>query len=306
MGLDLSEEACAEARRRYPALKFAAWDGMRPLPPEVLNAYPNGIDYILLVNTVGFWPDIQKALAYLKPLCRPHTRIIASYYNFMWAPLFRAAQALRLKMPQPELNWLSADDVANLFSISGYRVLKQGYRCLLPVNLGPISALANRYLMPLPFFNWMGCTHFVIARVPATVDRRGLKVSVLIPARNEKGNVEPALRRLSAAAVRRTETYEIIFVEGNSTDDTWDEIQRCMKDPSVPKPGEVVAYKQPGKGKGDAVRTGFSKATGDLLMILDDLTVPPRIWRNSLMHGPMATVNSSTVVAWSIRWKKRP
>jgi SAM-dependent methyltransferase len=276
MGLDLSEEACTEARKRYPAQKFAVWDGMRPLPAEVLNAYPNGVDYILLVNTVGFWPDIQKALGHLKPLCRPHTRIIASYYNFLWAPVFRIAQALRLKMPQPELNWLSADDVANLFSISGFRVLKQGYRCLMPVNLWPLSSLVNRYLTPLPGFNSLGCTHFVISRVPATIDRRTLKVSVLIPARNEKGNMEPALRRLSAVAARRPEVFETIFVEGNSSDDTWGEIERCISDPSVPKPGPVALYKQPGKGKGDAVRTGFAKATGDLLMILDaDLTMPP-------------------------------
>src|SRR5581483_6341537 len=101
-------------------------------------------------------------------------------------------------------------------------------------------------------------------------------VSVVIPARNEKGNMEAALRRLSTMAATRKEKYEVVFVEGNSNDNTWDEIQRVIRDPRVPKPGVVRAFQQTGKGKGDAVRLGFSKCEGDFLLILDaDLTVPP-------------------------------
>ena len=66
---------------------------------------------------------------------------------------------------------------------------------------------------------------------------------------------------------------ELIFVEGNSTDDTWGAIQREL----ALRPGvRAKAFKQSGKGKGDAVRKGFQEASGDVLMILDaDLTVAP-------------------------------
>jgi hypothetical protein len=276
MGLDLSESVCTEARKRYPGFSFDTWSGETPLPDSVVKAFPNGVDYILLINSVGYWSDIQNALDHLRPICHPGTRIISVYYNFLWAPIFRIGQALRLKMPQPALNWLSADDVKNLFGISGYRVLKQGYRCLIPKNLGPISSFVNRYLSPLPLLGGLSCTHFVIARPPAKVRHEDVFASVIIPARNEKGNIEDAIRRMAALAAKRKEKYEIVFVEGNSTDDTAKEIQRVIADPSIPKPFPVSFYQQTGKGKGDAVRLGFSKAKGNLLMILDaDLTVPP-------------------------------
>ncbi|MBI2606640.1 MAG: glycosyltransferase [Deltaproteobacteria bacterium] len=276
MGLDLSEAVCEQARRRHAGHAFHVWTGQGRLPEEVIHAFPGGVDYILLVNAVGFWPDIQEALKLLQPICNRDTRILATYYNFLWAPLFRVAQALRLKMPQPEQNWLSADDVKNLMSLSGYRVLKQGYRCLLPKKLFGLADLVNRFFSPIPGLNRLGCTHFVIARAPFRHNPEELLVSVVIPARNERGNIEGAVRRMAIVARSRRERFEIIFVEGNSTDTTAAEIDRVIADPSIPKPFAVSVFKQTGKGKGDAVRLGFSKAKGDLLMILDaDLTVTP-------------------------------
>jgi glycosyltransferase involved in cell wall biosynthesis len=67
---------------------------------------------------------------------------------------------------------------------------------------------------------------------------------------------------------------EIVFVEGHSTDGTWEVIQAMAQKYS--ETWSIVTVKQEGKGKADAVRKGFSLASGDLLMILDaDLTVPP-------------------------------
>ncbi|MGK5086074.1 glycosyltransferase [Bdellovibrionota bacterium FG-2] len=275
-GLDVSSRVCDEARRRFPGFSFDTWRGDGPLPDSVIKAFPNGVDYIVLVNAVGLWDDVQKALEYLRPLCHSNTRIIASYYNFLWAPVFRIAQMLKLKMPQPAMNWLSAEDVSNLLSISGFRTIKRGYRCLIPVNWGPFSDFVNRFFSPLPILSLLGCTHFVIARMSSVVNLRDFKVSVVVPARNEKGNIEAAVRRMAEVASRRTEKYELIFVEGNSSDGTGEEIDRVIADQSIPKPFPVLGFRQAGRGKGDAVRLGFSKASGDLLMILDaDLTVPP-------------------------------
>lgn len=278
LAIELDPKTFPEARETFTRDNVAVehWDGSSELTPNLLSRMPEGADYILLVNAVGVWPDIEAALKKLAPLCRPHTRVIAVYYNFLWALPFRIAQKLRLKMPQPDQNWLSASDVANLFRLSNYRVIKQGYRCLLPVNLGPISWLFNRFLANLPGFSRLGCTHFVVARPAAKVPPKDVFVSVIIPARNEKGNIEDAVRRVARVAEGRQERYEIVFVEGNSSDDTWGEIQRVIQDPNVPKPFPVRAFKQPGKGKGDACRKGYAHADGNLFVILDaDLTVPP-------------------------------
>jgi glycosyltransferase involved in cell wall biosynthesis len=95
-------------------------------------------------------------------------------------------------------------------------------------------------------------------------------VNVISPARNEKDNIENALKRLPNMGSHT----EVIFIEGNSTDDTLSEIKRVCE---AYAPIMDVKYGvQIGKGKGDAVRKGFDMATGEILMILDaDLTVPP-------------------------------
>jgi glycosyltransferase involved in cell wall biosynthesis len=104
----------------------------------------------------------------------------------------------------------------------------------------------------------------------ASYPERRASVSVVVPARNEAGNVQAAIDRTPVMG----SGTEIIFVEGGSSDGTWDAVQRAIRTYSGPL--KLSAYQQTGKGKGDAVRLGFAKAKGDLLMILDaDLTVPP-------------------------------
>jgi len=95
------------------------------------------------------------------------------------------------------------------------------------------------------------------------------KVSVVIAARNESGNIKAIFDRIPQMG-RET---EIVFVEGHSKDDTYEAIEReIAAHPSTPS----LLLKQPGIGKADAIRVGFEKASGDILMILDaDLTVPP-------------------------------
>ena len=114
-------------------------------------------------------------------------------------------------------------------------------------------------------------THFIVARLkPVIQDKlRSPSVSIIVPARNEAGNIEPVFRRIP----KIFKDYELIFVEGHSTDNTLEEISKQIKlHPQV----RSSCYTQQGKGKGDAVRLGFSKADGDILMILDaDLTMPP-------------------------------
>jgi glycosyltransferase involved in cell wall biosynthesis len=130
-----------------------------------------------------------------------------------------------------------------------------------------IAALFNRLLAP--FFPWACCSIFTIGRLRSVPPVKPLSVSVVIPARNEAGNVENAVRRTPEMGA----WTELIFVEGNSTDNTWAEIERVKKDHPERR---ITILKQSGRGKGNAVRDAFAVATGDILMILDaDLTVPP-------------------------------
>src|SRR5262249_18514062 len=95
------------------------------------------------------------------------------------------------------------------------------------------------------------------------------KVSVIVPARNEAGNV-PAI---FARTPEMGSGTELILVEGHSSDDTRAAIEEAI----LANPRRSARLlSQEGSGKGSAVRQGFAAATGDILMILDaDLTVPP-------------------------------
>src|SRR5262249_37476737 len=142
-------------------------------------------------------------------------------------------------------------------------------RILVPADFAG-EGLFNRFVAKLqPFRSFAIYRTYVLRRVHVR-RRQNATVSVVVPARNEAGNIEAAVRRTPMMGPKT----ELIFVEGNSTDETWAKIQEVVK--NYRGPLTLKMAQQSGKGKGDAVRVGFGMATGDILMILDaDLTVPP-------------------------------
>jgi len=172
------------------------------------------------------------------------------------------------KAPTPQQNWLSTADMKNLLHLAGWELVKMDTRILWPVRTPLLAYLFNRWLAPLlrPFC----LTVFLVARPrPKVPPRRHYRCSVVIPARNEAGNIEAAVQRTPEMGLGT----EIIFIEGGSKDNTWDEIQRVK---AKYQQRDIKAMKQQSKGKGGAVREAFTASTGDLLFILDaDLTMPP-------------------------------
>lgn len=264
VGIDLSEAQIAAARARLPGCDFHVQSG------EFLDL-TESFDYIIISDTLNFAADVQQLLGRLHRVSHASTRLVLNCHSSLWRPVFAVATAVGLRHHQPQSSWLTPADIRNLLHLSQWEVIFQQPRLLLPVRCLGFESLVNRWLAPLPFFRWFCLTQFTVARpaAPRSAAARIPTVSVIIPARNEAGNIE--------AAVRRTPTMgagtELIFVEGNSRDDTWTEIQRVARE----NPGlGIKIMQQAGKGKGDAVRMGFSAATGDILMILDaDLTMPP-------------------------------
>src|SRR6185312_5529838 len=153
--------------------------------------------------------------------------------------------------------------------------------------------LMNRFVATLPVIRKLSLRNYVVARPLPPQAAHPLSASVVIPCRNERGNIEAAIRRLPPLCPN----IEIIFVEGNSTDGTWEEVKR-VKD-AFPQ-YNINIFQQTGKGKGDAVRKGFAEATGDVLMILDaDLTMPPEDlpkYYDAIATGKGEFINGSRLV----------
>jgi SAM-dependent methyltransferase len=262
VGLDLSTTQIASARARLPEAEFHVQAG------EFIELAEK-FDYIIISDTLNLAADVQKVLARLHRVAHEDTRLILNYYSALWRPIISAARVLGLKSEEPQSSWLATSDVLNLLQLADWKAINVQGHLILPLKCLGLERLINRWLAPLPLFRWLCLTMFCVARPLRPSPLRQLTVSVVIPARNEAGNIAAAVQRTPQMGVGT----ELIFVEGNSRDNTWDEIQRVAREnPQM----NIKTMQQTGRGKGDAVRLGFSAATGDILMILDaDLTMPP-------------------------------
>jgi len=259
VGIDFSGEMIKRAKEDHPELEFIHADA------HDLSLLDETFDVIILSDLVNDLWDVQRAFEQLKHLCTPRTRIIVNFYSRMWQGILGTAQLLNLATPSLFQNWLTREDVTSLLQLAGFESIRTSQEILFPL---PLGGLANRVLVRLWPFNNFALSNFVIAR-PQPVRAQEPKVSVVIAARNESGNVKAIFERTPKMG-RET---EIVFVEGHSKDDTYEAIEReIAAHPSIPS----QLLKQPGIGKADAIRAGFDRASGDILMILDaDLTVPP-------------------------------
>lgn len=262
VGVDLSPEAIDRARRRNPSLEFIASDVH---DVEIDRSF----DVVIMSDLVNDLWDVQTVLERVRRLSHPRTRIILNWFSHLWEGPLAAARALRLARPMPSpQNWLTVHDLTNLLSLTNLDVIKQWPEIIWPVRTPFVDAFCNRVLARLWPVKHLALSNFIVAR-PSPATGRKASVSVVVAARNEAGNIPEIFRRLP----RMGDRTELIFVEGHSKDQTFEAIQKNMAE-HPEQPCDLL--KQSGIGKGDAIREGFQRATGDILMILDaDLTVPP-------------------------------
>ncbi len=290
VGVDISPAMIDGARSHHQRFEFHVGDIESP---ETIARLDGPFDYIVLSDTIGSLDDCQATLASLRSLCTHDTRIVVAYYSRMWEPILLTAQALRLQMPQVKQNWLSTEDIENLLDLADFEVIKREWRQLIPRRLLGLGLLLNRLVAPLPLIRRACLRNYVVARSLLGSPIAPRSATVLVPCRNERGNVEAAVQRIP----RFCEDIEILFVEGHSQDGTLEEIHRVQA--AYPHL-DIKVLVQDGKGKGDAVRKGFANARGEVLMILDaDLTMPPEAlpkFYQALASGKGDFINGSRLV----------
>jgi SAM-dependent methyltransferase len=289
VGVDFSAGMIGEARKAYPDLTFLVGDVE---DPAFVRSLPGPFDVIVVVDTLGALDDSQAMFASLHDLCTRETRLVVGYFSHLWYPALKLAEVTGRKMPQPLQSVLAPADVRALAALGDFDAVKDETRVLSPVRLFGLGRLVNRFLAPLPLIRQLCLRHFTVCRSlrrPAEVR----SATVVIPARNERGNIEAAVKRIP----RFVKALEILFVEGHSRDGTWEEIERVA---AAYPDYDIKAMRQPGTGKGNAVFAGFDAARGDVLMILDaDLTVPPeqlpKFW-DAICSGKGEFVNGSRLI----------
>jgi SAM-dependent methyltransferase len=291
VGIDFSPAMIAEARRLHADLEFRVGDIE---DAQFVESLPGPFDVILIVDTIGAIDDCQTMLERLHGHCTRSTRLVIAYYSHLWEPLLTVAQWIGWRAPQPPQNIMAPADINALCDLADFERVKAESRLLSPMPLLGIGRLLNRFVSMLPLIRHLSLRNYSVHRsaLRARVEEPK-SATVVIPVRNERGNVEPAIDRLPAFC----DDMEVIFVEGHSADGTYEEVERVI----AAHPGrDIKLVRQPGKGKGDAVFAAFDRARGDVLMILyGDLTVPPdqlpKFWQ-AILSGKGEFINGSRLV----------
>lgn len=262
VGVEVSEKMVEVARQNHPDLNFVCSD------PEDL-ALGEEFDYVIfghIFDTV----DILAALNRIRAHCSQDARLLIINYNQLWEPLLELASSLGLRSPYIEPNWVSSEDVERFLLLSGFKPLRTHQIVLFPKYIPLVSWFLNEFVAKLPGLRRLCMMQITVARLkPVTHDENTTSVSVIVPCRNEKGNIQPAVERIPEMGSHT----EIIFCDDKSTDGTADEVRRMQ---SEYPDRDIRLLAGPGICKAENVWTGFRQAKGDVLMILDaDLTVMP-------------------------------
>lgn len=266
LGIEASPKFVEISKKSHPHLEFqeAFAEDFKLIPNETF-------DFIILSDLVGYVDDLQSVLQNLQQACHPSTRILIHCFSYLWEPVLKAGAALKFNMKQEATqNWLSIPDLENLVQISGFEKVKTMRKLIFPIYIPLISGFMNRIVANLPLVRRLCLSQFIIARPIPKNEASAPSVSIVVAVRNEKGNI----RELVARTPSFPGGSEIIFVDGRSTDNTPEEIQKAAME--YPEKNVRLYRQEEASGKGGAVRIGFEKAKGELLIILDgDISVAP-------------------------------
>ena len=291
LGVDISPAMIAEAKRLHPGLEFTVGDIE---DPDFVATLPGPFDVILMVDTIGSLEDCQLTLAGLHRHCTRTTRLVVGYYSHLWEPVLKLAELVGWRAPQLPKNVLSPSDLGALADLADFQVIKSESRLLSPLRMFGVGRFINRFVSMLPLVRLLSLRNYMVCRsLPRSSAEPVKSVSVIIPVRNERGNVESAILNLP----KFCDDMEVIFVEGHSKDGTFEEAQRVV---GLHPDRDIKLIRQSGKGKADAVFAGFDMARGDVVMILDgDLTVPPdqlpKFWQ-AIASGKGEFINGSRLI----------
>lgn len=269
LGIDFCPEMIEEAKLLHPPEEHPNLE-FRCLSARECSTINEKFDTILLVNSLTELSDIVRVFDEIHTLCTPTTRIIMITFNYRWEPILKFGAKIGVCQDRPAQNWLSLADYNNMLYLAEFELIKSSFELLMPLGIPVISDLINRFGSVTPVLRGCSMIHWgVIRPLMPPVDEGELSVSVVIPCKDEEGNIEGLVDRIPEMGAGT----ELIFVDDKSTDGTAQRIRdQIERDPSR----NIKIVEGPGQGKGAACRAGFAEAQNDILMILDaDMTTMP-------------------------------
>ena len=213
IGIDFGAETIARARARYPGLHFVLGDVE---DPQTLSAIEGPFDYIVIADTIGMLEDIDGTLRLIHQVCAPSTRIVISYYSHLWEPVLTAAEALRLRSKQPNVNYIANADFLNLMDLADFEMIGREQRQLLPRRWLGLGPFINRFIAPLPGIRKLCLRTYLVGRPVRQFPDRKFSVSIVIPVRDKPALLRTCLNSISRAV--STTRADVIIIDNDSSD----------------------------------------------------------------------------------------
>ncbi|MBI1859531.1 MAG: glycosyltransferase family 2 protein [Deltaproteobacteria bacterium] len=266
-----------------------------PIPLSQLETVADESSAVLLNGSVNHCDDIQGMLTHLKTRLNRHSRVVLVLYNPYWKNLASALGFPFWKRSFPPTPVITRIALECLSDLSGYDVALHEPVLQFPYRWFGLGLVINIVLSLTPGVRWIFARASLAILRPRLPERESPTVSLLLPVRNELGNLTPLMDALSKIASHK---LEVIFIEGGSKDGSWEGIQNILT--RYRGPMKLQALQQTGRGKADAVRLGAQRASGTLIVIFDtDLTVPvdrlPLFWE-AYQRGHGDFLNGSRLV----------
>lgn len=251
----------------------ALFDGL-PLPKTFSPAAPTSDgdeqkpkraklrEGVILHGALNYCQDFQRLLSEESEQSKERLTLFLTGYTPYALSIAAAISGDQI----PATNFITRATLSDVARCSGFEFVR-----IRNVGFFPWSIFdpLNSFLSALPLVRRLALASVVVLRRKEKTPREELKLSVLVPVRNEEGNIRAAKQEI----LKYPEVSELIFIEGNSKDNTWEEICKVKESDDS---GKIRIMKQPGIGKWDAVISGIEAARGQSLVIVDgDLTVPP-------------------------------
>ena len=233
---------------------------------EVSNEEIANCDTIIIAD-IEHQANPTSNLLRLSQIASDNTKIIVLSKNMVWMILIKILKFFFDFSPLKN-NFLPSSYLNNLFTTCNLEVVRNERIIALPINVPFLTNFINK-LFRLPLLNLLCLKNVTILKKinQDHTKKDNLGISFIIPCKNEGDNIKLFEKEINSS----DRSYEYLFGDDKSTDDTSQEIEKLKKNLSK---NIIIKYDGPGICKSENVYRGIEIASGEIIVIYDaDLTV---------------------------------
>ena len=212
-------------------------------------------DIIVASKVLTKIENINEFLEIIKKVSNQNSRLIIFNKSFLYLTI----NSLFYKK---KFNWLNTNELKTYLENFNFLFIRKLKNKIIPGN-SSFSRLINIILSFVPFLNILSSDEFTIfKKIPEAAINKEKGISICITVKNEKKIIETLIKKIPKISNKQ----EIIFIEGGSTDGTYEEIERLIE---LNKHIDIKLIKQKTTGQKEAIKTGFDNALYDVITLFE-------------------------------------